>query len=769
MYSYFVQRIFKHRHWWIALFAFLASLAAWQATYIGFVYDLEQFFPANDEDVRYLRKFHNELERDDLFVLVAFENKPSIYDKDFLQRIHLYTLQLRKHPHIARVEGLTTYREVLKSPFGFSLRPILQINKPHTYSDDSLRIANNPDVWRQFVAVNHDALAVSVKTTHQLSQDETDALQAHLDSMAVAYHLDHAAHYGGVITTQSVFVKKIKSELLLFISLSVLLVTVVLWLLYRTIWGVVIPLVTVVLALVIFLGYLGITRQDFNIMSTMFPTLMLIFGMSDIIHLQSKYLDGLHKGLNQREAMLLSLKEIGLALWLTSLTTAIGFASLLASSTPAIRQFGVNAAMGVLIAFVVVVIFGSAALAFFNAAQLQRSKEGTLRWENFSLWLFRVNKQYPKQIVAVVISVIALSFVSLPFISTNSYLLGDIPERSRLRDDFKFFERSFSGIRPFEMAIEPQGNRSVFDAGVLRESLKLSNYLEQKHNIQSLYSPVKVISRYQQGTMADSSSDLPTDATALADLSKRIRQGESRLFYKMWNEDATFGRFSGRIRDTGSDSLALQIAEITNWIAKNIRTEIVTFRPTGSVLLVDKNHEYLRKNLFYSLGFAFVLVAFIFAWLFKDWRMVLVSIIPNLIPMLVAGATLAITGIELKAVTSVIFTVSFGIAVDDTIHFLTRYKLQRQKGDSVEQAMRETFLVSAKAITITTILLVVGFISLVFSSFTGTYYVGILICVTLISAWLADIFIIPQLLYFFNPGSRSVDNKDVKQSLSQIN
>lgn len=757
----FVQNIFKYRRWWISFSLLLATFGAWQASSIGFVYDLEQFFPANDNEVRYLDKFHRELERDDLFVLVAFENKPSIYDRAFLKRVHDYTLAVRKHPKVSKAEGLTTFREPLKTPFGYRLRALIQIKEPQTYAYDSLNIAQNPAVWRQFVSENHDALAVTIKMNNQLSQVETDAFQAYLDSLAVAYHFKDVVHYGGVITTQSVFVQKIKSELLLFISLSIVLVTIVLWLLYRTFWGVLVPLVTVVLALVVFLGYLGVTRQDFNIMSTMFPTLMLIFGMSDIIHLQSKYIDGLFKGMSQRESILLTLKEIGLALWLTSLTTAIGFASLLSSSTPAIQQFGINAAIGVLIAYAVVVVFGSATLAFFSSTQLQKSKEGSLRWEKFSLKLFQINQKHPKKIAAIVLCIIVFSLLSLPLINTNSYLLGDIPERSRLRYDFHFFETSFSGVRPFEMAIEPKNQRSIFDVDVLKETLKLSQYLEQNHHIQSLYSPAKIVSRFYQLSTSDSTNPLPPDAASLSELTTQIEKSEGRLFFKLWNKEGNYGRISGRIKDAGSDSLTIQIAEIKAWMASNIRTDIVSFRPTGSVLLVDKNHEYLRKNLFYSLAFAFVLVALIFAWLFKDWRMVVVSIIPNLIPMLVAGAALAVTGIELKAVTSVIFTVSFGIAVDDTIHFLTRFKLQRQKGESVEQALRETFVVSAKAITITTLLLVVGFISLVFSSFTGTYYVGILICVTLISAWLADIFVIPQLLYFFNRGSRLADKTDV--------
>jgi len=187
---------------------------------------------------------------------------------------------------------------------------------------------------------------------------------------------------------------------------------------------------------------------------------------------------------------------------------------------------------------------------------------------------------------------------------------------------------------------------------------------------------------------------------------------------------------------------------------ENIDPKIASFKMTGSVLLVDKNHEYLRKNLFQGLLLAFFLVGIIFSVLFKDWRMVLVSIVPNVVSMVVAGAALGFTGIELKAVTAVIFTVSFGIAVDDTIHFLTRYKLERTKGRSVDAALRQTFLVSVKAITITTIILIFGFISLIFSSFTSTYYVGVLVCVTLISALIADVYIIPQLLYWINPGSR---------------
>lgn len=747
--------IFKYSKLLLLVTAFLALGAFYRATKISFVYDLEAFFPKDDPDVAFMTSFKERLQRDDLFLMVAIDREKDIYEVAFLEKVNAFTLACKSLPNIQSAESITTLKEPLKTPFGLSFRRLLHWEDSSRLENDRQIIQTDERIRNNLVSADEQALVVSMTTTGQLSQSEANMLNNQIDSLINAYAF-HKTHTAGVITTQAVFVQKIEEELLLYIALSILIVTIVLFFLYRSFWGIAIPLASVVVSLAVFLGYMELTGQSFDVISTMFPTLMLIFGMSDVIHLQSKYIDELEKDKSRWQAMRTAFKEIGTALLLTSITTAIGFASLLLSSIPAIQRFGLNAAMGVMIAYVFVLVFASAALLHFDRSQLQNIQKQRSNWRKFSLSLYLQNRKYPIQISLVAVFVLLLSAYGITKISTNSYLLGDIPRESKLRQDFLFFESKFAGVRPFEIAILPAAGKKILDQDVIAQTAKLTDYLQAKFAIGAIQSPVvfiKSIHKSWSGGIGAQYS-IPESPEAYEEIKKVAVNFAKRAPYKLFDDNQSIGRISARIQDTGSDSLALDMAEIESWISNNIDASVASFKMTGSVLLVDKNHEYLRKNLFQGLLLAFFLVGIIFSVLFKDWRMVLVSIIPNIVPMVIAGAALGFTGIELKAVTAVIFTVSFGIAVDDTIHFLTRYKLERSKGRSVDASLRQTFLVSVKAITITTIILIFGFISLIFSSFTGTYYVGVLVCITLISALIADVYIIPQLLYWINPGSR---------------
>lgn len=183
--------------------------------------------------------------------------------------------------------------------------------------------------------------------------------------------------------------------------------------------------------------------------------------------------------------------------------------------------------------------------------------------------------------------------------------------------------------------------------------------------------------------------------------------------------------------------------EIRKWADKNLDAEIIKIQQTGSAVMIDKNNILIRRALFSGLGIAFVLISLLMSFLFRDFRLIVISIIPNIFPLLVAGAVMGFAGIELKASTSIIFTLAFGIAVDDTIHLLTKLKLELSKGLSREEALKNALHETGKAICITSIILFFGFLSLLFSSFVGTYYVGLLVSITLFSAVLADLIIAP--------------------------
>ncbi len=725
------------------------------ASQLGFSYEIERFFPEDDDDASFMTYFRDKVERDDLFLLVGIDHEASIYDSSFLANVADFTTACKQLPVIESAHAITSFKEPIKTPFGLSFRSLLHIDDPARYAEDSITISNDSRIYKNLVASDHKALNVILRTAPALTQDQADSLNNELEKLIATYGFTKA-HLAGVANTQSIFVAKIKKELLLYISLSILITAVILYWLHRSFWGVVIPLTAVLAALLLFMAYLQITAQLLDIMSSMFPMLMMIFGMSDLIHLQSKYIDEMEKGKTQHDAMIFALKEIGLALLLTSITTAVGFAVLLTSAIPAIRDFGVNAAVGVMLAYVMVITFAAAMLSLFPAHQLQQLKSQRKNWDRLANCLHHIALYQKNKVWGVTAVVVLLCVYGMSKISTNTYLLGDLPENSKVRTDFIFFEERFSGVRSLELAVLPAPGKSLFDLEVLREIDKVATYLAEKHQLGGIQSPAvlfKSLNKSWTGGL-QSAYTLPEDTSLYERFGNLLMKDGRMTQFAVFDKTAEIGRITGRIKDSGSDSLSLVMAEARSWITQNIPENIASFRFTGSGLMVDKNNLYLRNNLIQSLLFAFIAVGFIFALLFRDWRMLFVSIAPNLIPMLIAAAALGFTGIELKAVTSVIFTVSFGIAVDDTIHFLTRYKLERSRGSSVDDAIRETFMVSGKAIILTTIILVFGFVSLIFSDFTGTYYVGILVCITLVSALLADLFLIPQLLYWINPGSR---------------
>lgn len=733
----------------------LVLISVFLASRLGFSYEIERFFPEDDDDASFMTFFRDKVERDDLFLLVGIDNQASIYDSSFLAKVAAFTQACRSLPAVESANAITSFKEPIKTPFGLGFRTLLHIDEPTRYTDDSLTITADTRIYKNLVSTDHQALNVILRTAPALSQEQADSLNNELDALIASYNFPKS-HIAGVANTQSIFVAKIKKELLLYISLSICITALILFWLHRSLWGVVIPLIAVLAALMLFMAFLQLTGQLLDIMSSMFPMLMMIFGMSDLIHLQSKYIDEMEKGKSQVDAMRFALKEIGLALLLTSITTAVGFAVLLTSAIPAIRDFGVNAAVGVMIAYGMVITFAAALLSLFPASKLQKLKSQRKNWDKLAHKLHFIALFKSKWVWSVTLVVVLVSAYGMSRISTNTYLLGDLPENSKVREDFIFFEERFSGVRTLELAILPAPGRDLFDPEVLAEIEKVDEYLAVTHNLGGLQSPAVLFKSLNKSWTGGLSSDyqLPADSSLYPTFSRLLQKDKRLSQFAVFDQKAEIGRITGRVRDSGSDSLSLVMANARKWMAAHTNPELASFRFTGSGLMVDKNNLYLRNNLIQSLLFAFIAVGIIFALLFRDWRMLIVSIAPNLIPMLVAAAALGYSGIELKAVTSVIFTVSFGIAVDDTIHFLTRYKLERSRGSSVDNAIRETFVVSGKAIIITTIVLVFGFISLVFSDFTGTYYVGILVCITLVSALLADLFLIPQLLYWINPGSR---------------
>ncbi len=741
----------------LALFAGLAIVSALQIPRLQFTFDFEQFFPQGDPDLDVFREFIEEFETDDNFLLVALHRPEGVFDSVFLARAHRFSLDSRSLPHIKRVQSLTQFAYPVKTPFGITSVPAVHWEQPDRYAADRERILQDERLVYNFISPDAKTLVVYLKTKNSMDLDQAKELMGELESLVGQYGFA-SYHFLGRPYFQKELVRMQQREIIVSALVSAVLVSLILFLIFRKPVGIAIALVSIGLGMLLFIGFLGLFGRELNAMAALYPVLMIIVGTSDVIHIMSKYVDELRKGSTRRMAIRVTIREIGLATLLTSLTTAVGFASLLTSRIQPIRDFGINSAVGVLIAYFTVILFTTALLSWFKTHQIMRLDKG-FRWEGWLLGIYRLTRRRPREIALGGVALFLLSLWGISRITTNYSIIKNMPIGEKITEDFQFFEQNLTGFRPVEFAIYAQEGRKVTEFELIREIESVEQYLRQEPRLKgigSITTLYKSINQMYKGNREEAYR-LPEDKQtfqryqALAD---RVPQEQTNVLV---SRDRTKARITSRVFDIGADSIKAINQRFDRWTAANVDTNLIQVAQTGTGLIIDKNAAYVRRDLLLGLGFAILVVSFLMALLFRDLRMLLISLVPNLFPLILAGALLGFLGIELEAGISIVFAVIFGIAVDDTIHFLSKYKLALNKGLSREEALRVTFTETGKAITLTSIILFFGFLVMLFSIHLPSVIIGLLISLTLVSALFSDLLLIPILIRRFIPENETED------------
>ncbi|MFK7903560.1 MAG: RND family transporter [Chitinophagales bacterium] len=730
----------------------LTILALFGMSQLRIAHDLDGFFPEEDSDLDFFHEHRTFFPSDENFIFIALVQESGIFDSVFLQKADGFTKACDSIPYLQSVTSLTTIQNIVKTPFGTVPVPVLHFKEPDRYAGDRERILQDERVLGRFVS--EDATVFSIVITHkeEASADELEEISEATNQLIANFEGEFEdIKVTGRAVSMLAIVEKIGEEFVFYAVIATLLALTVMWFLLRRFWGVVISCASVLVGLVWFMGFLGGTGKNLDVMSTLFPTLAVMVGLSDVIHILTKYIDELRKGKKQAEALKIAIREIGWATLLTSVTTAVGFLSLYTANISALKIFGLYAAAGVLLTYVAVLGVMVVVLPLIAPEKLLHTQSGDF-WEGSMDWLFGVVKRRKKVILVVSGLVFVGSLVGISKVSTNAFLLDDLPRSDKVRQDFLFFEEKLSGARPFEVAIMPQGDYLVNDWEVLQQIDTLVTYLQNLKEIGVLVSPAMIYKSMHQANNGNNLDyyRLPPDAKTLQKYERQLKQLDRKGAAKgLMTKDRKYARINGNMLDLGTEPIVDLNEDIYEWIGQNTDENVVKFRLTGSGVVIDKNHEYLRESLFTGLGLAFLVVSLLMALLFRDLQMVFIALIPNVFPLLITGAVMGFAGISLKASTSIIFTLAFGIAVDDTIHFLSKLKLQFAKGLDLDTAMRNTFRETGKALCITTFILFCGFGSLACSDFAATFYIGLLLSITLLSALIADLFLLPVVIYLW--------------------
>ena len=731
----------------IVVFLILAIGSVFAVFDLKFSFDFEQFFPEGDEDLAYFREFIEEFEADDNFMLIAVRREGGVFEQQFLEQFHDFTLKTRELPYVVESQSLTKFSYPIRTPFAITTVPAIHIDDPSRYEADKKRLLNDERFVHNLISEDGKTLVIFLKTINSIQLDQAEEFMLSLNELMAQYDFEEY-HYLGRPYFQKELVAMQKREIIVSAIVSGFLVTIIMFLIFRKAWGIGVALFSIGLGMLLFMGFLGATGRELNAMAALYPVLMIIVGTSDVIHIMSKYIDELRKGHDRMTAIKTSIKEIGLATLLTSVTTAIGFATLLTSRVTPIRDFGINAATGVLIAYITVIFFTTAVLSFFRTDQIIKYGRGISFWDKAMTWAYDYTKRNGRQIAWVSLGILILSFIGIAQITTNYNIINNMPSGEKITEDFHFFEKELTGFRPMEFAIYAQGDYKATDFEVIKEIDKVETHLRQFPTLQAVGSVTAVYKSINQmyGNNNPAAYKLPESEKKFDQYKRMVEKVPQMGMNVLVSKDEKKTRITSRIFDLGADSIKVFGNRLDNWIEANTDESIIKIKRTGTGVIIDKNAEYIRRNLLQGLGVAILIVSVLMALLFQNVKMLIISLVPNIIPLILAGALLGYLGIELEAGVSIVFAVIFGIAVDDTIHFLSKFKLARNKGLNIEEALKITFLETGKAICLTTVILFFGFLVMLFSIHPPSVTIGLLISLTLFSALIADLTLIPLMI-----------------------
>jgi predicted RND superfamily exporter protein len=730
----------------LTLLVLATSFFAWTLPQTSFDYNFDKFFKPDDQATQYFKTHRDTFSTDNDFVLVGLVETAGVFNPLFIEKLDSLTSRLKTLPHVTSVLSPTNASTRIREPLTGTVfeRPILTGNR----EKDSLRIFNDPSLMGNLFSADTNAVSIVITTSEFLNKDDSDELASALNATLEGENFD-GIHVSGRAIGQVVFIEKIQTEFLMFMSIALIFVVVLLFIMFRSLRGIILPMSTVLLAVIWSIGILNLADRGISILLNMLPPVIFVVGMSDAVHLYSRYLEELKKGVSKKEAIYLMTTDTGLATLLTSITTSIGFASLWFTGIPALQEFGLLVAAGVLAAFIIAIIMMPAWLTLAPEPTKYLESANIARWDGFLLGIFNFVTQRKKPVFISTLLISAAMIFSLSQLELNNYLLEDLKKSEKLRKDFTFFDQYFSGVRPFDLGIKWRNDIEPSDPRYFATLDKIHKYVESEYGAGALISPLSIIKELNRSRHSGKNEHytFPENERQLDKLTKDYaRILKTGKISNLSTEDGSYIRLLGRVGDLGAQHFTRQNEKFREFIEKEGISDLAEIQITGTGTLIDRTNQTLVGSLAKGLGAAFALISLLMGVMFKSVRMVLIALVPNLLPLLAVGAVMALSGINLNMSSGIIFTIAFGIAVDDTIHLLSRYKLELVKGATTYQAMKKAYLYTGKALIITSIILFGGFIGLCFSSFQSTFFIGLFVTLTLGFALLFDFTLLPPLI-----------------------
>ncbi len=510
-------------------------------------------------------------------------------------------------------------------------------------------------------------------------------------------------------------------------------------------------------------GILGLLQYEITVLTALIPPLIIVIGIPNCIFLINKYQQEVKKHGNQALSLQRVISKIGNATLMTNVTTASGFATFIITDSKLLKEFGIVASINILGIFVLSLLIIPIVYSFMSLPKTKHLKHLNKKWiDAFVSWMEGIVRKQRISVYITSIALLVLSIIGIYQIDISGSPIEDMPKNAEFFKDIRFFEEEFDGIMPVEIVIDTKTPKGVLKPATLKRIDRLGQAVDE---IPELSKPVSIVNLVKYSKQAFYNGipkyyQLPTsqENTFIMDVARKSSD-DSDLLKSFVDSTGQTARMTTFMRDVKTERMEEIERTLLENITKIFPKERYTVYMTGSALIFLKGTKYLVKNLIMSLALAIGLIALFMAYLFRSFRMIIISLIPNLLPLIVTAGIMGFVGVPIKPSTILVFSIAFGISVDDTIHFLAKYRQELTASKwriekSVYAALRETGV----SMFYTSIVLFFGFSVFVISNFGGTVALGALVSATLLFAMLANLILLPSLLISLE---RSISNKEV--------
>lgn len=747
----------RNRFVLLIVLGLMTGVFGYYATKVKMTYDNAKIIPNDDPDHQEYIRFKEKFGEDGNILVIGVQSR-RLFEKDFFNDWYKLSTDIENKDGVEKVVSISKVYNLYRNDSlrKLEFKPVID-GPVKTQADlDSIRKVIFSLKFYQGILFNPDSNVTLIAVTLEkkyLDSKKRIPLVKGIDSMSRSFGKKYNCNIqiSGLPYVRTIMSSRVADEIQIFTYLSMLITIIFIFIFFRFFSAVLVSLVVVIIGVVATLGCLAMLNYKITLLTGILPPLMVIIGVQNCIYLLNVYHQEYTRHRNKMKAITRLISKNGLPLFLTNVTTAVGFMVFSFSGSALLDQFSVVSGIIIMLVYVVSLVFIPIVYSYLPPPKAKHTKH--LEGKRLNKVMDICNHLVYNQRKAIYIITAILLIISL-YGSTKvvnlGYVVDDLPAKDQVKVDLDFFERTLKGTLPFEISVDTKIKGGVKDYVTLQKINRLEKELYKYKEFSKPLSIVDVLKFANQG-MNDGDENyyiVPNvvDISSIAEYLPKQEHNKS-ITKSLVDSNYQIARITVQMADIGSQKMKVLTKSVQSKIDSIFPKDQYKVKITGSSAIFLKGNDYLIENLIQSMVSALLIISVMMAFLFLSWRMVLISLIPNLIPLIMTFGIMGFFGIRLKPSTIIIYSIAYGIVVDFTIHYLAKYRHSLKKHNwDMKKAIPESLMEAGPSIIYTAIALFGGFIIFAASDFGGTVVLGLLTSISLIFGMFMNLLLLPSIL-----------------------